>query len=284
MILALVLAAGAAAWVFSSRTEATPPRRTAPSPAELAERLPFFGILYARTASEVQVAEAQRQLGIDCMTRHGFSYRPAPVAGAAGPVQDRPTAFGLESLTAPRPAVSSPAPTEESPDPAFTRALFGDPDERISAAGKTIRVSRPADGCLAEAEKRLLGADRLRWLQLRIQLGDGEKEARQQLDKDPRFRTATDRWRRCLHTAGYDHKDPVALMYSLPRGTDPARSPLVRADLRCKQDTDYLTTAYTRLEAAQTTWLRQHSTLLTEWKTLQLRRQDNARQVLGTDR
>lgn len=281
-ILALLLAAALATWAFTSRTEATALRPTAPTPAELAGRLPFFKILYARTTEEVQVAEAQRRLGIDCMARQGFSYRPAPVAGT-GDTIDQPTTFGLESLTTPQPAPSSPAPAEEPPSPAFTRALFGDPGKRISAAGRTIRVSRPADGCLAEAEKRLLGADRLRWLQLRIQLGDGEKEARQQLDEDPEFRVVTERWRHCLHTAGYDQKDPVTLMYSLPRGIDPAKNPLVRADLRCKADTGYLTTAYTRLRAAQTAWLQRHPTLLTGWEALQLRRQDNARHVLETE-
>ncbi|MFJ9629636.1 hypothetical protein ACIRU8_18195 [Streptomyces sp. NPDC101175] len=279
-VLVLLLVAGVTAWALTSRTASAPPGRSDPSLAGLAERLPFFGLLYEQSTAEIQVAEAQRQLAIDCMARQGFTYRPVQVAGATGTAEAQPAPFGLESLTPPQPASSSPAPAEESPSPAFTRALFGDPAKRISAKGTTIRVSRPADGCLAEAEIRLLGADRLRWLQLRVQLGDGEQAARQQLAQDPRFRAATERWRQCMRTAGYDQKDPVTLLYGLPRGTDPARNPLTRADVRCKEDTGYLTTAYGRLEAAQQNWLDRHASLLSQWDALQLRRENAARKVL----
>ncbi|MFD7168289.1 hypothetical protein [Streptomyces violascens] len=281
VVLVLVLAAGAATWMLTSRTEPTTRRPTGPGTAELAKHLPFFGLLYERTAAQTQVAEAQRRLAVDCMAQHGFTYRPVPVAKPTGSPDEQPTTFGLESLTPPRTAPHTAAPVEEPHDPAFARALFGDPDKRISAAGKTIRVTRPADGCQAEAEQRLLGSDRPHWLQYRIQLADGEKEARQQLEQDPEFRTVTERWRRCLHDAGYDQKDPAALMYGLPRDTDFAHNPLAQADVRCKEDTGYLTTAYTRLDAAQKSWLTQHSALLTSWNALQLRQEKSAREVLG---
>ncbi|MFI6053414.1 hypothetical protein ACIBCO_25435 [Streptomyces violascens] len=281
VFLVLVLAAGAATWTLTSRTEATTRRPTGPSTAELAKRLPFFGLLYERTAAQTQVAEAQRQLAVDCMAQHGFAYRPVPVARPADSADEQPTTFGLESLAPPPSAPPAAAPAEEPHDPAFARALFGDPDKRLSAAGKTIRVTRPADGCQAEAEQRLLGGDRLHWLQYRIQLGDGEKEARQQLEHDPQFRTANERWRRCLRDVGYDQKDPVALMYGLPRDTDFAHNPLARADVRCKEHTGYLTTAYTRLDAEQKNWLTQHSALLTSWNALQLRQEKTAREVLA---
>lgn len=73
-------------------------------------------------------------------------------------------------------------------------------------------------------------------------------------------------------------------MYSLPRDTVFARNPLARADLRCKEDTDYLRTAYTRLHAVQTTWLDRHADLLARWNSLQLRQENAARQVLEAER
>ncbi|GHI40621.1 hypothetical protein [Streptomyces violascens] len=110
-----------------------------------------------------------------------------------------PTSSPPRSAWSPSP---SPAPPTAAPhDPAFARTLFGDPDKRISAAGKTIPVTRLADACQAEAEQRLLGSDRPHWLQYRIQLGDGEKEERQQLEQDREFRTVTELWRRSLHHA-----------------------------------------------------------------------------------
>jgi hypothetical protein len=282
-VLALALVSGATAWAFTDRSSTSAPAadRTETSPAALSKRLPFNSLLHTRTQTQRNIALAQRKLTVSCMAERGFQYKPAPIANAAETADEHPTPFGLESLAAPAAGATQAPPSETPVSKAFTRALYGDPDDRISAKGKLIQVSRPADGCQAEAEKRLLGDRRLRWLQLRIQLGEGEKEAQRQLEKDPAFRTANARWRTCMRAAGFDEKDPVSLLYELPRGTDLRKHPAVRADIRCKGETNYLSSAYTRLHAVQRAWLDRHGEVVTAWQTLQGRQGDVAREVLG---
>jgi len=282
-VFALTLVTVAGVWAFTGGPwGASPASRTSPaSPAELSRHLPFYGLLYARTDAVVRIAEAQRQLVIDCMARQGFRYAPASLA-AAGASEDHPEPFGLESLVPPTSATPTSEPAEKPMSEAFAVALLGNPDQRISAAGKTVRVSRPANGCQAESEKRLLGDGRQQWLRLRVQLGDGEKEAQLQLEKDPAFRAANSSWRQCMYGAGFTSEtDPVALMNSLPLGTDLTLSAAAQADVRCKADTDYLSTAYSRLDAMQTAWLHDHASVLTGWNSLEHRQDTAASTVLG---
>lgn len=281
--LALALVSGATAWAFTDRSSASAQAngRTETSAAVLSTRLPIYSLLQTRTGTQADIVLAQRKLTIACMAKHGFQYKPAPIANTAEAAGEHPTPFGPESLTTLAADVPQAPPSEAPTSKAFTRALYGDSDDRISAKGKAIQVSRPANGCQAEAEKRLLGDQRVRWLQLRIQLGEGENEARQQLEKDRAFRAANARWRTCLRAAGFDGKDPVSLLNALPRGTDLAKDPAVRADVRCKAETDYLSSAYGRLHAVQQAWLDRHAETHTGWKTLQRRQGAVARDVLG---
>lgn len=281
--LVLVLAAGATAWGFTHRSQQPAPRsdvQAALSPAEMSSLLPLYNLLYKRTDTQLRIAQAQRLLVIDCMARHGFRYTPPAVAMSQA-ADEYPTPFGLETLTLPSAAPTDVPPSPESRSKAFGRALFGDPQQRITAKGETLTVTRPANGCQAESEKRLLGADRVRWLQLRLWLGDGDKEARKQVEKDPAFRAANGRWSGCMARAGFQgQKDPVTLVFSLPRDTDFSRTDVTQADVRCKAETGYLRSAYTRLGAEQRAWLKNHADVLTDWNALQRRQDRIARQVL----
>ncbi|MFJ7209414.1 hypothetical protein ACIQWR_38505 [Streptomyces sp. NPDC098789] len=91
----------------------------------------------------------------------------------------------------------------------------------MTAKGSRMSVSRPGDGCLAEAETRLLGDGRMRWLQVRIMLFEGQEQARQDVEKNAAFRAATTRWRQCMEQAGFPQQDPVKLLGTLR--TDEAR-------------------------------------------------------------
>ncbi|ELP65565.1 hypothetical protein ACKI1I_39475 [Streptomyces turgidiscabies] len=283
LALTLALVAGVTAWAFTDRSPAAAPPagRATTSPAELSERLPFYALLQDREGTQRNIVLAQRKLTVACMAKRGFTYRPVAMVSAAATAGEHATPFGPESLADLTPAEPQAPPSEKPESQAFTRALFGDSENRISAKGKLVTVTRPADGCQAEAEKHLLGDQRVRWLELRIQLGEGDKEARQQLEKDPAFRAANARWSTCMRAAGSDAKDPTSLLYGLPRGTDLAKSPAVRADVRCKDETDYLSTAYTRLRAVQQTWLNRHTEALTAWNALQRSQGEIAGEVLG---
>jgi hypothetical protein len=136
-------------------------------------------------------------------------------------------------------------------------------------------VSAPATGCQADAERRLLGDGQARWLELRVRLGEGEKEARNRLERDPVFQALNTRWRGCMMQAGVDARDPIQLARSLPVSIDIRTNAATRADVHCKAATGYLAAAYSRLAAMQQAWLDRNPRLRTDREML-LRRQDAA--------
>ncbi|MGH1554728.1 hypothetical protein ACRAWF_30790 [Streptomyces sp. L7] len=127
------------------------------SVARLGLRPPISGLLYTWTGPQRAIALAKQHLTVACMTKLGFRYDPAPVAEVTDGTAERPTFFGLESLPSPASGSAGTLPPEQHRSEAFTRALYGDPDNKISEKGARFSVSRPADGCQAGAERRLLG-------------------------------------------------------------------------------------------------------------------------------
>ncbi|MFF4590587.1 hypothetical protein [Streptomyces sp. NPDC001388] len=289
--LLLVLVVGATAWAFSAR--AGGPRTdtgqaAALSPAELNElgtRPPIYALVYSWGPEKERIAIAKQRLITTCMARKGFTYRAAPVAEAGETDIPRPKPFGVETLESQGDVGDEAAesmPPERPESKAFTRALFGDPDDKVSVKGRFVDVAQPSTGCQAEAEKRLLGDGRGRWLTLRLRLGEGERESLQSLERDTAFRTVGARWQRCMAHAGFGARTPVDLLRALPAGTDARTHPAVRADLRCKAGTGYLQTAYARLAAAQQRWLDAHPDVLADRTALFLRQRSAADGVLGT--
>ncbi|MFI8822778.1 hypothetical protein [Streptomyces sp. NPDC053431] len=292
LALTAVLAGGAAVvggTVLTTSSEAAPAsapaERTLASPEGL-ERLhrlpPVTERVFAWTDAHARSAEAQRRYAIDCMDRHGFRYAP-PAPPAAGSGEDeRPRPFGLElppSASRPGPAPSAekpPKPGSPEASPAYAKALFGDDGQRVVVHGeKGMKVSRPGNGCLADAEKHVLGDGRTRWLQVRITLFEAQEQSRADVEKDPAFGAATARWRQCMERAGFPGlRDPLALPRALPKD-------IVRADLRCKSETGYLTVAYTRLAAVQQAWLDRHPAVAKDWTALLARQDKAAREVLA---
>ncbi|WP_225799644.1 hypothetical protein [Streptomyces sp. NK15101] len=299
LTLTAVLAGGAAVaggtLLASARSAPPVPDEALVSTAAL-ERLhrmpPVTDRLFAWTDVQARSAEAERRHAIDCMARKGFRYTPraTPPAGSGG--DERPRPFGLEtppSSSAPsapaEPGETPPKPGSPETSPAYTKALFGDENKRVTVEGELgMSVSRPGDGCLAEAETRLLGDSRARWLRTRILLFEGQEQTRAALEKDPRFRDATGRWQQCMDRAGFPgQRDPQALLKSLPsqRARLGGRD-VLRADLRCKSTTGYLTVAYTRLAAVQQSWLDRHPAVSEDWTALLARQDKAAREVLAT--
>ncbi|MFF0472946.1 hypothetical protein [Streptomyces sp. NPDC004284] len=268
-------------------TPATAPAPApAPAPAELTalHRLPpVTGLLFT---PQLRAAEAQQKITIACMAERGYRYAPVPPPRTPG-ADERPQPFGFES-TAPRraaaPSVSPEAPPEPgSPETtaAYARALFGDEAKRVTAKGARLGVSRPGNGCMAEAETRLLGDGRMRWLQVRILLFEGQEQAREDVEKDPAFRTATTRWRECMDRAKVKVEDPVRVQMSLRSEAERRTSPVAAADVRCKAETGYLATAYRRLAAVQQRWLDEHPDVGRDFERLSARQGRAADEALG---
>jgi len=271
-----------AAWALSGHTSASPESSARPETAPWA-RLPLYGLLRAPTDSARRAHRAEQRLVVTCMAAQGFRYTPAFAAVDSG---TSPALFGVESLDPSGGATGAPEPqpSEQRRGEGFDRALYGDPDLSISARNKVLRVTRPATGCLAEAQTRLQGeAGRKQDLTLRMQLDQGERDALQALEKDPAFRTLTTRWRACMRRAGVTADDPRELIGDLPRGTDPATSPAIRTDVKCKESTGYLKAAYGRLAAMQQQWVDANRKPVAEWKALRLYEDGVAREILKTD-
>ncbi|MEU2232086.1 hypothetical protein [Streptomyces vietnamensis] len=281
--MALTAAAGC------SGSTGTPPD-TAAKPAVEPARLtalhrlpPITGLLFT---PHLRSAEAQQKTAIACMAGRGFRYVPVPPSKSPDGADERPQPFGLESSAPPRPTAPSPEtpPASGSPEStaAYRLALFGAENKRVTAKGLRLSVSRPGEGCLAEAETRVLGDGRMRWLQVRILLFEAQEQARKDVEKDPEFRAATTRWRECMDRNKVKAQDPVQVQNSLRSAEARRTSPVAAADLRCKAETGYLTTAYNRLAAAQQRWLDQHPDVGDDWKKLSARQNKAAGEVLGT--
>ncbi|MFB7866581.1 hypothetical protein [Streptomyces sp. NPDC056069] len=301
LTLTAVLVGGAAvvgATVLTSSGEGAPPRSDVPLATTAGlERLhklpPVTDKVFTWDDVQARSAEAQRAHAIGCMARRGFHYTPKATPPAGSGEDQRPRPFGLE--TPPSETSDDQGPAEETPpkpgspeaSPAYAKALFGDESKRVTVKGtRGMSVSRPGDGCLAEAETRLLGDGRLRWLQVRIELFEGQELARTALEKDPSFRNATARWQQCMDRAGFPGQhDPQALLKTLP--SQKARlggRDILKADLRCKSETGYLTTAYTRLAAVQQSWLEANPAVVRDWTALLARQDKAAREVLAAKR
>jgi len=149
---------------------------------------PMFRMLYLPDDQDRQITEARAALVTRCMASHGYNYS----AQVDDITEDEALAalrpFGLESLEN---LTTEPLPPEPSHDEDYARALFGDPGQRVRARGERLGMSLPANGCQADAERRLLGDQRERGLELRLRIYDGERDAREQLDQDEAFLAAT---------------------------------------------------------------------------------------------
>lgn len=290
LILAFATFLAAAAACENPRSPAGADQPDRAALAALHQQPPIYPLVYAPDAVDPRIARAEERLTTACMAKHGFRYHstsPAPAATAQDqdPAWEGPAPFGLETLEPP--ASTGPTPDEpkvpSSQRTRYARVLYGDPRQRVTVRGARVEVSRPANGCAAEAQRRLLGAGRVRWIQLRVLLYEAEQDARGQLDGDPEVRAANARWQQCMRDldAGYKWADPMELFHAMPADVDIHTSPATRADLRCKNQTGYLAVAYTRLAAAQQRLLDKDPSVVADWKSLLRRQEAAARIVLG---
>jgi hypothetical protein len=245
-------------------------------------RPPPINAIYETTPATHRVALAEHILTTACMTRQGYGYRAAPPS--AGQAAQRPTPFGYETLPAAAGTSAPPAGEPGTEDPAYERALHGDPAKRLAVEVDGMRVSGPGEGCIAEAKQRLLGDRRARWMQLQIVLFQIQDRAVRRMPEDSRFRAATDRWRACVREHGFAWANPLEVQRDMPVNADPRTDPGTRADLECKQDTGYLTDAYASLADAQRRELGDEPNALTEWQGLLRRQEEAATAVLNGPR
>ncbi|RSM79994.1 hypothetical protein DMH04_30815 [Kibdelosporangium aridum] len=276
VVLALTLVAVAASAALVRPDDA----RTLPSTHS---EPPIFALFQHDPAAQRRISVASERLVTDCMARAGLRYQSALLALDGEPQQEPQRPFGPENLNQLAP-IDEPRHTE---DPslgthAYLHALYGPTDQRVTVRGARFRVSGPATGCVATAARQLLGDDRRRWMLIKVLLFEAAEDSRRDVESDAEFRAATRRWQGCMRMAGTVAEDPLRLLASRDQ-RDMRDDPAMRADIRCKQETSYLTTAYARLSVAQQRRLNADTTVAADWTRL-LGRQDRvAREVLAPD-
>jgi len=282
IVLALLFVALTAAASLVRPDGATP----RPAPPDDPGEPPIFALFEHDPAAQRRISVANERLVIDCMARAGLRYESALLRQDGEPEPEQQQPFGPESP-------DQLAPVEESgpgEDPSlgtddYLLALYGPGDRRVTVRGARMRVSGPAEGCVAEATRRLLGDKRRRWMEVKVLLFEAAEDARHDVESDEEFHRATRQWQGCMRGAGTPAEDPLALLDSrLAHQTDLREDPAMRADLQCKRDTGYLTTAYTRLTVAQRHRLNADPSLAADWTRLLDRQDSVARELLTVGR
>jgi hypothetical protein len=256
------------------------PVQAEPTLLDLHQLPPIYGMTYSWTAAGERIQVAHEQLVSTCMARHGFAYPTASPDPTERRDEPWPFPFGLETLSQGSRPDNDVRPQEAPGSEAFTAALLGDPEQRLTARGAKLELSRPATGCLAEADERLLGDGRVRWMELTVLLHEAEQTAREWLDQDPVFRELVGRWQQCMSRAGYQANDPRQITRSLPADITAESLSVMSADIRCKDETGFLNVAYTRLAQCQQNLLDREPSLARDWWALQERQDAVARAVL----
>ncbi|MFF3558244.1 hypothetical protein ACFYXL_33075 [Streptomyces tsukubensis] len=238
--------------------------------SSLHEQLPIHRMTGSPAATRLEEA---RGLAIsECMGRLGYAY--APVA-PTGPSDWLPP-FGLERIDN-RSGIQAEEPVEEPRNKAFGNALYGNPDRIITVSREGISVSRPAEGCMAEVEKSLLGTSRETWIGLNIQLWQAQAKAFQRLSDDTQMKAANQAWSACVHREGIIASDPQELERRIQRKVDNGDIQTAVTDVHCKKTTRYLVIAYGRLAHFQRKELDRRPGVERRWLALRDRQIINSR-------
>ncbi|GGR12729.1 hypothetical protein GCM10010168_33100 [Actinoplanes ianthinogenes] len=247
-------------------------RAGAPPPAagldELRRLPPIYEAMYHRGAQKRLIDAAQTRLIGRCMAAAGLTYD----AGDPAPVEQddvllRP--FGVESTADTPPDVPENPERTGAQAERYARVLYGDPAKRVTARGATLAVSASADGCQADAENALAGADRVRQMELRIRLYEAESAALTRFETESDVAALRREWQGCVREQGITAAGPAELFDSLPAGTDLATDHTVAVDLACKERTGYLRRAYTTMARLQNRELDSRPGLLADWNRIQ---------------
>jgi hypothetical protein len=216
---ALTLAAAAGVLVLGDRNADQAPATTRqPAQAELGRQ-------------EITVLDrAQRILADQCMVRRGFTRddeaRAAVTVPDPGPPQfryviddpawARTRGYGLAErrrAMAARAASAGQRRHESLPAAAklaYDRAYTGGDRPDLSAVAPTgVTVQASADGCLADAQRRLYG-DLHRWFTARVTANNLAPAVMNAVWRDPRYGSAEQVWARCMRAAGVPVAGPRA--------------------------------------------------------------------------
>ena len=258
-------------------------RPTAVLPQQQRVSPPITAALYAVGDIDKVVNGAEQILIAACMRQHGQTYLGTGAVSVGD--EDVPRPFGLEDLTlAGIDTQQAEGRGEKHESAAYGKALYGDESARTTVTGNNgFTVSKPGNGCLADAETRLLGADRNKLTGLRIKLKEASENATSRMFRDSKFLDAQRKWSKCMKSAGFKITDPTQVLGTLTSASLPSQ-PIAVADVHCKENTGFLSTAYARFAAVQQAELDQQPGLLEHWKQVTESEKNSARDVLSRGR
>jgi hypothetical protein len=169
-------------------------------------------------AREYQLDVAEERLTQRCMTARGLTYvrhEPLPPTGsdeerAADLPRRRTVGYGLGSSGG-----GQPPPDPDAGEPAYERALFGDPRHRqeLRLPDGSLHTF-PGDGCIAESRTVLYG-DVHRWARVVSIPPVVDNALRDRTRGAAALARAGARWASCMSAAGFPYPTPEAAVDAL---------------------------------------------------------------------
>jgi hypothetical protein len=228
-----------------------------------------------------------------CMRQKGFDWKPAPAPPQDAGIEMRygPTSVDYAERWGYGPPYRlSAVPISDVPepaDPAAAVALVGAQDP-----ASAVRVLDPfgheafssyREGCVAEAEDWLHGGEWARYQGIRGWLEEVANQGARDSQQTPSVQAAERRWSACMHRAGYDVSDTVAPVEQLMDVTGAAARRQAVADVRCKEEVDYVRIRAAEDGAIQAKLLAAAPAAYGEWERLWEAALDRAREVLAAE-
>ncbi|MFL6127192.1 hypothetical protein [Actinophytocola sp.] len=184
-------------------------------------------------AREQQLDVAEERLTQRCMTARGLTYlrhEPLPPNGsdeerAADLPRRRTVGYGLGSSGG-----GQPPPDPDAGEPAYERALFGDPRHRqeLRLPDGSLHTF-PGDGCIAQSRTELYG-DVNRWARVVSVPPVIDNVLRDRTREAPALTRANARWTSCMAAAGFPYPTPEAAIEDLSAAyTGHGSTPALRA-------------------------------------------------------
>jgi len=219
------------------------------------------------------------------MKRQGSEYTAPLEAGR--PSASPAPALAWLGFTGDEPRSEPTAVATEDPSTVSERdqrLLYGDEAHRMEVVTPNgMSVSRPGNGCLAEAETTLAGSPEKRkaLYSARVAALDAGEAARNAAQSDPAVQEALAAWQGCMSEAGLTYASPAAVAEAIPPGKTVHTWGVATTDIACKKKSGLLDAAKSAQSRAEQAEIARNPGLVTAWKEGLAAEYTQARQVLS---
>ncbi|MFI7359226.1 hypothetical protein ACIBTP_35510 [Streptomyces avidinii] len=233
------------------------------------------------------VADAREALLVKCMSRYGFSYKPAPPLPKFGPKSMTDLRYGIHDEAAVsrygyKPPVDLAAMRDQE-RAALDSTLLSPPEEAVMTGqqtGTSAVAGLPEGGCAGEASRAIEGAGEFRSA-LASQLGN---EAYVKAQQDETVKGAFSGWSACMAEKGFQYGKPMDAVDDRQFAAEkPSETEIstAKADLGCREKSRVAETWFAAEVAIQKTLIEENSERLDKAKSDLSLAVKNASKVLG---